>query len=67
MRTILILVLLWVLGLSSALPAPVLVIVCAALGSGAAATLWFALSHRRHPAKDVIDRDTKTEFREKSR
>lgn len=67
MRTILILFLLWALGLSSFLPVPVLVILCAALGSGAAATLWFARNHRPQPAKNVIERDTKADLGEKSR
>jgi dolichol kinase len=40
---------LWIVGLSSFLPAPVLVILCAALGSGVAATLWFAIKRRRAP------------------
>ena len=49
MWALLLLLLLWILGLSSFLPAPVLVILCAALGSGLAATLWFAIKRRRAP------------------
>jgi len=66
MRAIFLLFLLWILGLNAFLPAPVLVILCAALGSGMAATLWFALSKRRL-TKAVIDRDTKVQFGGKSR
>lgn len=66
MRAIFLLFLLWILGLNAFLPASVLVILCAALGSGVAATLWFALSKRRL-AKAVIDRDTKVQFGGKSR
>ena len=52
--------LLWVLGLSSFVPAPVLVIVFAALASGAAATLWFSSRRRRSEDPDaVIHPDTK--------
>lgn len=67
MRAILILFLLWAVGLSTLLPEPVLVILCAALGSGMAVTLWFAISHRRNPVNAVADGDAKSEFREKSR
>jgi hypothetical protein len=47
MWALLLLLLVWVLGLSSFLPAPVLVILCAALGSGVTATVWFAIRRRR--------------------
>jgi hypothetical protein len=66
MRVVFLLFLLWILGLNAFLPTPVLVILCAAMGSGVAATLWFALSKRRL-AGAVIDRDTKGEFSGKSR
>lgn len=52
------LLLMCLLGLSSLFPAPVLVIVFAAFGSGAAATLWFR--RRRTPDPEtVIHSDTK--------
>ncbi|HEX7285611.1 MAG TPA: hypothetical protein VF532_05480 [Candidatus Angelobacter sp.] len=49
MWALFVLLLVWILGLSSFLPAPVLVILCAALGSGVAVTLWFAIKRRRAP------------------
>jgi hypothetical protein len=56
----LLILLAWVLGLSSFVPAPVLVIVFAAMGSGAAATLWFSSRRRRaHDPDAVIQPDTK--------
>ena len=64
MRIIFLLFLFWTLTLS--LPAPVLVILGTALGSGVAATLWFALGKRRL-ARAVIDRDTNAEFGGNSR
>lgn len=56
----LLVLLVWVLGLSSFVPAPVLVIVFAALASGAAATFWFSSRRRRPEDPDaVIQPDTK--------
>jgi hypothetical protein len=48
---------LWILSMYFYLPLPVVVLLFAALASGATVTIWFALMNRRH-AQNVIERDT---------
>jgi len=55
----LLVLLMWALRLGSFVPVPVLVIVCAALGSGTAATVWFSRRRRAHDPEAVVQSDTK--------
>jgi len=47
MWTIVALFILWILSMYFYLPLPIVVVLFAALASGASVTLWFALSRRR--------------------
>ncbi|HZU29809.1 MAG TPA: hypothetical protein VFB79_01765 [Candidatus Angelobacter sp.] len=49
---------LWILSMYFYLPLPVVVLLFAALVSGATVSIWFALMNRRHAQQHVIDRDT---------
>jgi hypothetical protein len=56
MWTVLGLFVLWILSMYFYLPLPVVVVLFAALASGTAVTIWFALSQRR--LQSVAERDT---------
>jgi hypothetical protein len=58
MWTVLALFILWILSMYFYLPLPVVVVLFAALASGTAVTVWFALSQRNHRLQSVAERDT---------
>jgi hypothetical protein len=58
MWTILILFVLWILSMYFYLPLPVVVLLFAALASGTAVTIWFALMNRKPRLASVGERDT---------
>ena len=60
MWTILVLFVLWILSMQFFLPAPVVLILFAALISGATVTISFVLARRR--AATVVERDAAGEF-----
>jgi len=65
MWTILILFVLWILSMEFYLPAPVVLILFAALVSGTTVTISFALARRRAAAA-IIKRDATAQFLKKA-
>ncbi|HKV95463.1 MAG TPA: hypothetical protein VJW20_23150 [Candidatus Angelobacter sp.] len=59
MWTVLVLFVLWILSMYFYLPLPVVVALFAALASGMAVTIWFALSNRNRRLRSVGEQDTK--------
>ncbi|HZS28024.1 MAG TPA: hypothetical protein VFB76_12405 [Candidatus Angelobacter sp.] len=59
MWTVLILFVLWILSMYFYMPLPVVVALFAALASGMAVTVWFALSNRNHRLGRIGEQDTK--------
>ena len=58
MWMVLALFILWILSMYFYMPLPVVVVLFAALASGSAVTIWFALLQRTHKLQSVADRDT---------
>jgi hypothetical protein len=58
MWTVLALFILWILSMYFYLPLPVVVVLFAALASGMAVTVWFALSQRSRRLQSVAERDS---------
>src|SRR6476620_1110618 len=58
MWTILALFILWILSMYFYMPLPVVVVLFAALASGTAVTVWFALLQRNNRLQSVAERDT---------
>lgn len=59
MWTVLVLFVLWILSMYFYLPLPVVVALFAALASGMAVTIWFALVNRNRRLGSVGEQDTK--------
>lgn len=59
MWTVLVLFVLWILSMYFYMPLPVVVALFAALASGMAVTIWFALSNRNRRLERVGEQDTK--------
>ncbi|HET9283892.1 MAG TPA: hypothetical protein VFR24_18235 [Candidatus Angelobacter sp.] len=59
MWTVLVLFVLWILSMYFYMPLPVVVALFAALASGMAVTVWFALSNRNRRLGRVGEQDTK--------
>jgi len=57
MWTVLVLFVLWIASMYFYLPLPVVIALFAALASGTAVTVWFALSQRGHRLENVAERD----------
>ena len=66
MWTILILFVLWILSMEFYLPAPVVLILFAALVSGTTVTISFALARRRAAAAAVAKQDATAQFLKKA-
>jgi hypothetical protein len=57
MWTVLALFVLWIASMYFYLPLPVVIALFAALASGTAVTVWFALSQRSHRLQSVAEQD----------
>lgn len=57
MGTLVAMLILWILSMYFYLPLPVVVILFAALASGASLTVWFALNNRKRRLGRVIEQD----------
>lgn len=58
MWTVLALFILWILSMYFYLPLPIVVVLFAAVASGSAVTIWFAMSQRNQRLQSVAERDT---------
>ncbi|HEY7405857.1 MAG TPA: hypothetical protein VIB39_20195 [Candidatus Angelobacter sp.] len=59
MWTVLALFILWILSMYFYLPLPIIVVLFAALASGATVTIWFAWSKRNQRLESIGERDAK--------
>lgn len=59
MWTVLLLFICWLLSMYFYLPLPIVVVLFAALASGATVTIWFALSKRSRRLDSIGNRDAK--------
>jgi hypothetical protein len=57
MWTVLALFILWILSMYFYLPLPIVVVLFAALASGTAITVWFAISQRSSRLQSIAERD----------
>ena len=58
MWTVLALFVLWIASMYFYLPLPVVIVLFAALASGTAVAVWFALSQRNHRLERVAEQDS---------
>jgi hypothetical protein len=59
MWTVLVLFILWIASMYFYLPLPIVIVLFAALASGTAVAVWFALLQRNHRLETVAEQDAR--------